>query len=141
MKQLVLIFFFHVLTVSVCSGQDQQKDLDQLIRIQADPGGDVHDHAHEKGKFQPVVWVMNAALTIYQTFFSRQLSTQCIYELSCSRFSREAIRQFGPIKGVFLTGDRLTRCNGIHYNETSRLRRNKEGKIIDVPEHYVLRKP
>ncbi|HAA12042.1 MAG TPA: hypothetical protein DCE41_10225 [Cytophagales bacterium] len=124
--------------VGYCHGQDWNQDLERLN--QETHEGNTHAAAATgKAPFQPVQAVMNAALTVYQRVFSLQLSTNCIYELSCSRFSREAIRQYGPLKGVVLTADRITRCNGIHYNETSRLRRNAEGKVIDLPEAYTLR--
>lgn len=53
----------------------------------------------------------NVALTVYQKLISEQIGGGCIYSTSCSRYSRKAIQSHGMIKGIFMTGDRLTRCN------------------------------
>jgi len=38
------------------------------------------------------------------------LSTKCTYEISCSNFSKGAIKEYGLIKGIALSADRLMRC-------------------------------
>ena len=121
--------------------QAQNQDL-ALLRAHSEAQ---HSHteeaAREKTGFRPGKMLLNGALTVYQSLFSRQLSTQCIYELSCSRFSREAVKTWGPLKAIVLSADRITRCNRIHYAETSKLQQNKEGKLVDTPDRYTLRQP
>ena len=53
-------------------------------------------------RFNPLYWLLNGALTGYQKIISPQLSADCLYELSCSRFSRVAIQEFGIFKGIGL---------------------------------------
>ncbi|MEL6537601.1 MAG: membrane protein insertion efficiency factor YidD, partial [Bacteroidota bacterium] len=92
-KGLVVVLL-SVGLAGVSYGQDWQQDILRLSEVHE--GEHVHTAAEEaKPAFQPLKSVMNAALTVYQKVFSLQLSTNCIYELSCSRFSREAIRQYG----------------------------------------------
>ena len=134
MKRLcILIVFFS--TANVGLAQDWAGDLERLT-TQQEPVEVSEAESTPASRKNPVTAVMNAALTVYQTLWSKQLSTRCVYSLSCSRFSREAIRQHGPIKGVILSADRINRCNEVHYQETSPLRRDAEGKIIDLPEAY-----
>jgi len=87
-------------------------------------------------KYNPFSLSLNGMLTLYQKVVSPQLSSGCLYETSCSRFSRKAIRQFGPIKGVFLTADRLSRCNRISATTIHPIRISKEGKVKDEPLFY-----
>ena len=61
-------------------------------------------------RFNPVYWMLNGALTGYQKVISPQISAECLYELSCSRFSRAAIQEFGIFKGIALSADRNSRC-------------------------------
>ena len=61
----------------------------------------------------PVSLVYGGALYVYQNFFSQHLSASCLYSPSCSDFSKQAVKQFGLIKGTLLSFDRLSRCNRI----------------------------
>ena len=61
-------------------------------------------------KYNPVSLTLGSLLYVYQKFISPQFATNCPYEVSCSEFSKVAIRRYGFLKGIFLTSDRLTRC-------------------------------
>ena len=61
-------------------------------------------------KYNPVSLTLGSLLYVYQKFISPQFATNCPYEVSCSEFSKVAIRRYGILKGIFLTSDRLTRC-------------------------------
>ena len=62
-------------------------------------------------KYNPVSLFFNGSMYIYQKTISEQISAQCGFTPSCSEFSKTLIRNFGLIKGVFLSADRLMRCN------------------------------
>jgi uncharacterized protein len=62
-------------------------------------------------KINPVNLVFGTSLYVYQNVFSRQISANCLYTPSCSEFSKDAIREYGVLKGVILSIDRLKRCN------------------------------
>lgn len=87
-------------------------------------------------KYNPIFWALNGSLTLYQKVISPQISAGCLYETSCSRFSRKAIHEFGILKGVALTADRLSRCNRISAAGITRDQLNTEGKIVDEPSMY-----
>ena len=63
-------------------------------------------------KYNPVTLFFNGSMYIYQRAVSEQISAECTFTPSCSEFSKSLIRKYGLVKGVFLTADRLTRCDG-----------------------------
>jgi putative component of membrane protein insertase Oxa1/YidC/SpoIIIJ protein YidD len=126
-------------------------DLD-LIRSQTFSGPDEFAHYHGKGnndkalqsrqsnafaRYNPVTLVLKGALLGYQKLVSEQLARSCPYEISCSNFSKQAIHEFGIFKGVFISADRILRCNRIGVLDISPVRINPvTGAIIDSPNMY-----
>jgi uncharacterized protein len=91
-------------------------------------------------RYNPAYWLLNGALTGYQKVISPQISADCLYELSCSRFSRTAIQEFGIAKGIALTADRLSRCNRVAATSIELLRINMQtGRVVDVPVMYRVK--
>ena len=101
-----------------------------------------HDHHWHEGNFNrtanPIKLVANAALWIYQKEITYQLFSNCMYSTSCSEFSRQSFGQFGAVKGLLLTLDRLARCNQYEarYIQLDRL---ETGKYDDPVERYRFR--
>lgn len=62
-------------------------------------------------KINPVNIVFGTSLYVYQNVFSRHISANCLYTPGCSEFSKDAIREYGVLKGAILSVDRLNRCN------------------------------
>ncbi len=61
-----------------------------------------------------------ALIRLYQVFVSSQDGPSCGFSPSCSRFGMAAIKEYGIMRGVLLTADRLLRCNGSqaqHYHK------------------------
>lgn len=88
-------------------------------------------------RFNPLYWLLNGALTGYQKIISPQLSADCLYELSCSRFSRVAIQEFGIFKGIALSADRISRCNRVAATSIELIRISPQtGRVIDTPQMY-----
>lgn len=50
---------------------------------------------------------------IYQSWISPQLPSACLYEYSCSGYSKRLISEYGLAKGIVSTADRLMRCNRV----------------------------
>lgn len=75
--------------------------------------------------------VFKGVLKFYKSAISDQIINDCIYEESCSAFSHGAIEEFGLFKGIFLTGDRMMRCNRLSQLHVMPVRINKDGKISD----------
>lgn len=90
-------------------------------------------------KINPIYWFFYGSLKFYQKVLSAQLAKNCLHEPSCSRFSADAIREFGVIKGVALTADRLTRCTRSAAKEIPAIRVSKRHKAYDPPKLYHLK--
>lgn len=132
-----LIIFCCILS---SKGQNLKTDLGYLT--QSDSSA---TKAINKGKkasvlkrFNPILLLMNGSLKGYQKVISPQFSANCLYELSCSRFSQAAIQEYGIVKGLALTADRLARCNRISASTINPYRVNEKGKVIDSPNMYKL---
>lgn len=61
----------------------------------------------------PVSLIYGGSLYVYQNFVSQHLSADCLYDPSCSDFSKQAVKEYGLFKGGLLSFDRLSRCNRI----------------------------
>jgi len=80
-------------------------------------------------------------LSFYQKIISEQISAGCEFDMSCSNFGINSIKEFGVLKGIGLTADRLTRCNGVaQYKTENHLINHTSGKVIDEPSMYRFSK-
>lgn len=88
-------------------------------------------------KLNPLTLAAKGGMWLYQNELSPQLSRECPYEITCSNFSKQAIEKFGLLKGVFISADRLMRCNPFSLAgvDESKLD-NKTQKIIDYTWWY-----
>ena len=74
-------------------------------------------------------------IQLYQKFISSQDGPACNFVPSCSRFGMACIQEYGMLRGLLLTSDRLLRCNGspsTHYH-----RDQISGKYIDPVSDYA----
>lgn len=55
--------------------------------------------------------VLIAPIRAYQRVISPLFPRRCKYHPTCSQYAVDAIREFGPARGVVLAGWRLLRCN------------------------------
>ena len=89
----------------------------------------------------PVNLFFKGLMFLYQNALSPQISANCIYETTCSNFSKQSLHEFGLIKGVFLSADRLMRCNKSSEADASPYNYDLNSrKIIDEPLKYRVRK-
>lgn len=74
-------------------------------------------------------------IRLYQKFISSQDGPACNFVPSCSRFGMGCIQEYGMLRGLLLTSDRLLRCNGSesshHYKDET------TGKYIDPVSDYA----
>lgn len=75
----------------------------------------------------------NFLLNIYQKHISVQISADCLYSVSCSRYSREVVNKKGLILGVLLSADRLTRCSAFCAKDIPERKYNQDGLVEDNP--------
>lgn len=55
-----------------------------------------------------------ALLRFYQLALSPFLGRSCRFHPSCSNYAADAIREYGPLKGVLMAGWRVCKCNPWH---------------------------
>jgi uncharacterized protein len=69
-----------------------------------------------------------ALIRAYQRLISRWMPRRCRYEPTCSAYATQAIRRFGPARGLTLAAWRLLRCNPLSH-----------GGFDPVPRRFTLR--
>lgn len=77
-------------------------------------------------------------IRLYQKFISSQDSPACNFHPTCSHFGMACIQEYGVVRGILLTADRLLRCNGSqaqHYHKDS-----VTGKYVDPVSDYATLK-
>ncbi len=75
----------------------------------------------------------NALLNVYQKHISVLISAECLYSLSCSRYSREALNKYGFFPGILLSADRITRCSFFCSKDIPDSKFNDDGLVQDNP--------
>lgn len=79
--------------------------------------------------------VATGLIRLYQKFISSQDRPACNFQPTCSRFGMACIQEYGVLRGILLTADRLLRCNGsqaAHYDKDA-----VTGKYVDVVSDYA----
>ena len=51
------------------------------------------------------------SISLYQAGISPFIPSSCRYTPSCSRYSQQAVEQYGAMKGVWMGVKRLARCH------------------------------
>jgi putative membrane protein insertion efficiency factor len=50
-------------------------------------------------------------IKLYQWLISPWLGSKCRYTPTCSHYGIQALKKYGPIKGLWLTAKRIARCH------------------------------
>lgn len=58
-----------------------------------------------------VTWLLILFVRIYQCFISPLTPPSCRFTPTCSQYAIEALRKYGPLKGLWLAVKRLLRCH------------------------------
>jgi putative component of membrane protein insertase Oxa1/YidC/SpoIIIJ protein YidD len=146
-KNQVLALFCVLSSSTISIGQINQVQKISLKDV------DFHEHKFDPRKprflkigsnpiinYNPISLTFSGALYFYQKVISPQLQSHCPYEISCSAFSFASIKEFGLIKGVALSADRLTRCTPYTNMDMMPSQRNERtGMIIDNPSKYSVK--
>lgn len=121
---------------SVTFAQKVKTDLELLIQKDSLPGKatqNIRGRRNTPRKIQEVV------LDFYKKNISSQIGANCIFEITCSQFSRQLSEEYGPLKGFFLSLDRISRCSKLSWMETFPFRINSDGKVCDDVEYYRVK--
>ncbi|MEQ9402831.1 MAG: membrane protein insertion efficiency factor YidD [Cyclobacteriaceae bacterium] len=65
-----------------------------------------------------------------------QFLDNCIYDHKCGVFLKGSFREFGPVKGFFLSIDRRLRCTQIAKGQIPGIRINQKGEAMDHWKSY-----
>lgn len=61
------------------------------------------------------VALLAAPIRFYRAVISPLMPPSCRFEPSCSVYALEALKVHGPVKGLWLTARRLSRCHPISW--------------------------
>ena len=50
-------------------------------------------------------------IRVYQRFISPIKGRTCMFEPTCSEYTKQAIEEYGPLKGSWLGAKRIARCH------------------------------
>lgn len=84
--------------------------------------------------------ILGNAIRFYQNIISPTQTGRCGFHPSCSTFGMQAVERYGPLRGVMMTADRLTRCNFFKEHGPDYLLR-PDGRLYDpVSANLLLEK-
>jgi putative component of membrane protein insertase Oxa1/YidC/SpoIIIJ protein YidD len=90
--------------------------------------------------YNPVYHVLSGSMWVYQKYVSPQLASECGFNPSCSAYSKQLIEDFGIVKGVVFSADRLMRCNRIALTGLPRsVFETPDRKIHESTDRYSLK--
>ncbi|MCQ2203626.1 MAG: membrane protein insertion efficiency factor YidD [Bacteroidales bacterium] len=58
-----------------------------------------------------ILWIMVGMIRIYQKYISPLTPPACRYTPTCSQYTLEALKKYGPLKGLWLGIKRICRCH------------------------------
>ncbi|MDE0087437.1 MAG: membrane protein insertion efficiency factor YidD [Candidatus Poribacteria bacterium] len=124
-----------VITLSTSSYAGEASDLAFIREVNPI----IQEKPQEIVRFNPLEtselkFAATGLIRLYQKFVSSQDGPSCNFTPTCSRFGMACIQEFGMLRGILLTADRLIRCNGLestHYHKDP-----STGKYIDPVTDY-----
>jgi len=145
-KRVISLLALLFLVTSTCFSQKIQLQNDLML---VDSVNKTKVHPYEKRTYifknqpktfknsNPVSLLYGGSLYVYQNFVSQHLSASCLYDPSCSDFSKQAVKEYGIFKGTLLSLDRLNRCNRIAATDLNPLQINsKSNRFSDPVKRY-----
>lgn len=65
----------------------------------------------DKGVKRVLQWFLLLIIKFYQILISPLLGSNCRFTPTCSQYGLEAIKKYGPFKGVWLAIKRIGKCH------------------------------
>lgn len=82
-------------------------------------------------------WFATGLIRNYQGYSSQVPFEMCVFEPTCSNFALQAIDQYGLLKAIPITANRLIRCNPSRKYEKNSNYVPIGNKLFDPPESYM----
>ncbi len=124
MKNMLILIYLMLLTCGITTAQSNHDDLKLLIS---------HGNTKTTVKKKNLFYYNPIAFTTRQIYLSDN------YANSFSDFFKETFKDFGLMKGLVLSIDRISRSGRLSYMEVPTIRYDTQGKIIDLPVYYRSR--
>lgn len=121
MKNVLILIFLMSLISGIATAQSNNDDLQLLI-------------SHENDK--PTVRKRNLFYYNPISLTARQVYLSDNYANSFYDFSKEAFKNYGLVKGLVLSIDRISRSGKLSYIAVPTIRYDIHGRIIDLPIYY-----
>jgi uncharacterized protein len=142
----VLLLFFVVSISTAGNGQPSADDIAIIEKVDFEKKQYNPRHIHFMKspakspliKYNPVFLFFGSMMYFYQSALSPQISADCRFTMSCSNFSKNAITEFGLVKGVALSADRILKCNRIGVSMAKISDYDVNYKILDSPSKYRI---
>jgi len=119
-RVILFTLFASISIISLAQQIEERSDIEQirkqLSQPEPDPFKRPYIYKNETSfikKFNPIGLLLGGSLYVYQNVFSKHFSADCLFTPSCSEFSKQAIKEYGLLKGTLLSIDRVNRCNRI----------------------------
>lgn len=96
-------------------------------------------HVEKKVETSPVSIFLGGAIRFYRNVISPTQGDRCGFYPSCSTFGMHAVERYGPLLGVMMTTDRLTRCNFFKEPGSDYFRR-PDGRLYDPVTANLIQK-
>lgn len=84
-------------------------------------------------KMNPLHYVSAGLLYTYQNVISEQIQADCMYEISCSQYTKYSIQKYGLVKGTLLGFHQLNNCIPSAIYDYPDFKLTREDKIINHP--------
>lgn len=114
-KYSFIFLLFIILSLSSFAQSIEDKNLLLSHNVENQEFNDrVVHYGFKNAKYKGIVYhTLSSSMYVYQKVISPILSRSCAYSPSCSAYSKELIGEYGLVRGVIFTADRLSRCNKI----------------------------
>lgn len=142
MKSLILLFFSCLISGTALA--QTKEDIAHLRNVEfknPEFSDRVVKYGFTEGKktYNPFYHILSSSMYLYQKVLSAQLSRGCAFNPSCSQYSKDLIKEYGIIKGTFLSSDRITRCTRISLADKSLYHFDKgDGKMHETVDRYKI---
>ncbi|MDO5760545.1 MAG: membrane protein insertion efficiency factor YidD, partial [Bacteroidota bacterium] len=113
MKKSLPLFLFLLLFGVFCSFAQTKEDISLLrehnFENQDFKSREVTYGFGKKNSKSPVYHLLSSSMFVYQKCLTSIVSRSCAFVPSCSAYSQALIKEYGLLKGVICTTDRLMR--------------------------------
>jgi putative component of membrane protein insertase Oxa1/YidC/SpoIIIJ protein YidD len=144
--KIVLLFFVIVFTNFFSEAASPRSDFEMLLAKEVNENAHIHNHdirfmrSQSENviiRYNPLSLVFGGLMYTYQRFISPQLPSECLYVHNCSNFSKDLFYEYGLVKGLFTTSDRLLRCNRLSALDIHPLMIDENsGKVMESIDIY-----